>query len=265
MKTHKYLFLLPFLLLFASCGVYRTQMVDIPLMGEKGELQLSGSFSSLLHDPAVSATATYAVTDHMAVQGYFLSSRVRTTDAFPFNVQGAIGYYTPVKNSRAIFELYAGVNAGWRNWEYSNILDGRNENFAYWADNGETVELYHTAIAQTQYYFLQANYGWCVNDRFEWGFALKGGVMNIYQDLYDDYISNSIIDENGFEQVYQVQTLTTYNIFDSRRLIEPQIFFRWGKNHIKYHFQMGCSLFDQRPSIIDIDPISMGFGISYRF
>ena len=258
MKTKTILLLLPALLLLTSCGVYRTQMVDIPLMGEQGELQLSGSVSSLLHHPAVSATATYAVTDHLAVQGYFLSSQLANTHA----VQGAVGYYTPVKNSRAIFELYAGVNACWT--DFTTITNSDESHYTSWADNGDNVELERNTVARSQNYFLQANYGWCVSDRFEWGFALKGGLLHINRDEYTDIITDSYI-ENGHEYVLDVRTQENKNLVDYRRLIEPQLFFRWGRNHLKYHFQMGLSFMDQTPTYLDIDPISLGFGLSYRF
>lgn len=251
----KYL-LLPLAILLTSCGVYRTQMVDIPLMGEKGELQLSGSVSSLLTDPAVSVSATYALTDHLAIQGYALTSAFTRNGTMPLSyLQGAVGYFTPVGTGHAIFELYAGVNLGWRAYDLTTSSDN-----LVWYDNYEPAELNTQAWATSQCYFLQANYGWCVSKNFEWGFALKAGALHLdYSDNHDEAVLNNVGD------VVSVNRQTIIHQLSTRRLIEPQMFFRWGRHNLKYHFQMGFSCLDPLPYRYDVDPFSMGFGVSYRF
>ena len=55
-----------------SCIAYRPQVVEIPLIHEKGELQINGSIglSAPFGDGYLGTTVSYGATDWLAVQGH---------------------------------------------------------------------------------------------------------------------------------------------------------------------------------------------------
>jgi len=102
-------FSIGFIFLVNSCTIYEPQIVSIPLMCEKNEVQLNGGFSIL---GGVYGSAAYAPGNHVALQIYGA--------AYPdnSNFQGPIGFYTKSKAAQN-FEVYAGYGNG-KGTEYTD-------------------------------------------------------------------------------------------------------------------------------------------------
>lgn len=190
-----------------SCVAYRPQVAQIPLIHEKGELQVNGSLglSAPLGDAYLGATATYGATDWLAVQAH-----VNWTGDRGAYGQAAAGAYKAWKN--AVLEGYVGYGFGGNRWE-SNSSD----------------ENTHIVTSRFHLPFGQLNFGWAglANGHIDIGVGLKGGF--IFPNIYDDkYTSNS--------GQHQIRTST-----DPVALLEPQIFFRAGGKHLKWTLDLGYS------------------------
>lgn len=135
-----------------SCTIYEPQMVSIPLMSEKNEVQLSGGFSML---GGVSGSVAFAPAEHVALQVYGSAYPENT------NIQASVGFYTRT-NSDLNFEVYAGFGSG-NGSEYADLT--------YTYSNPDYL-----------LYFAQANFGQTNQGsaHIDYGFGIKAGVFEAH-------------------------------------------------------------------------------------
>jgi len=158
MKT-KYI-IVALLAIMTGCATYYPQIVDVPLIKEKGDLRINAGASWA---PSVHATVSYGMTDVVAVQMY---------GSLDFggrgHVQGALGLFKGFENN-AVIELYGGYG-------YGNSLN--------WDE-----ELPQMTSRDYHLPFIQFNIG--KSDRssvhVDYGLGLKVGYLNTYLLSRDDY------------------------------------------------------------------------------
>ena len=209
-------------------GIYYPTSADIPLIKEKGEVQLEGM---IYPDPpkplGIRASAAWGVTDHLAVEAIVDPARQYS--------QAMVGFYSPV-GSKFVYELYGGFGGGGKNGSYDYSPYAR-----YYA----------------KYYlsFLQADCGW-INLieplNLDFAVSLKMGAVHGNREVSDGWI-----DSEGFHQA-----IKTYD--DWMLLLEPTAELRMGWENLKFSLRVGMSTLYYGYSI-DCEPFSLGLGISYRF
>jgi len=185
-----------------SCIAYRPQVVEIPLIHEKGELQINGSIglSAPFGDGYLGTTVSYGATDWLAVQGHA-------------NWNGAAGGYGQVAAgafkawNKAVLEGYVGYGLGGNNWNDKN--------------NGRTFSaLYHLP-------FLQADFGWAglANGHLDIGLGLKAGC------LFPNIVNTKPATETQPESIMRSTVPAA--------LVESQIFLRAGGKRLKWTLNLG--------------------------
>lgn len=216
-------------LVMSGCVVYQTPTVDIPLISKKNDLRIDAGVSFI---PSVHATASYGLTDKVAVQG-FASINTEKNRYF----QAAAGLYKNKANSR-VTELYGGIGYG-HGRAYQDAIHGN---------------LY----GNYQVYFAQLNHGKIASEAsgYEVGFGIKTG-----------YLHSNLTDENYYENRIPLQG--PYKVYhDESLLFEPGGFFRMGRNKLKFSIKLGCSLiykFTNTDKNLPYTRGNMGFGLNYRF
>jgi hypothetical protein len=133
-----------------SCTIYEPQMVSIPLMSEKNEVQLNGGFSFL---GGGYGSVAFAPAQHVALQVYGSIYPENT------NFQGSVGYCT--KNQSDLnFEIYGGLGSG------------------IGSDYDDGITTYSNA--DYLLYFVQANFGQTNmgSAHIDYGFGLKTGLFD---------------------------------------------------------------------------------------
>ena len=226
MKTSKLLLIAAAVLMTGCSAVYFPTSADIPLIREKGEVQLEGMVYP--DKPlGIRASAAWGVTDHLAVEAIVDPARQYS--------QAMVGFYSPV-GSKFVYELYGGFGGGTRNGSYDYSAYAR-----YYA----------------KYYlpFLQADCGW-INLieplNLDFAVSLKMGAVHGNRVVTDGWVSS-----NGF-----YQTTKTYD--DWMLLLEPTVELRMGWENLKFSLRAGCSALYFGHSISNF-PYSLGLGVSYRF
>jgi len=151
MKTKNIIVVL--LALLTGCATYYPQVVDVPLIKEKGDLRINAGAS---WSPSVHATVSYGATEIMAVQMYGSYDLIDR-----FHLQGALGLYKRFDNN-AVIELYGGYGYGNRFAQYNDKIQLTNRD-------------YH-------FPFVQFNIGKSdnVSVNVEYGLGLKAGYLNTY-------------------------------------------------------------------------------------
>lgn len=192
--------------LFASCIAYRPQVVEMPLIHEKGELQVNGSIglSVPFGDGYIGATASYGATEWLAVQAHA-------------NWNGSAGGYGQVATGafkswkNAVLEGYIGYGYGGNNWNDKN--------------NGRMFTArYHLP-------FAQADFGWAglANGHIDLGVGVKAGCM----------LPNIVNTKSATESTPESVMRSTSPV----ALLEPQLFFRVGGKRLKWTLNVGyCHL-----------------------
>lgn len=236
MKNTFKLTALPLLLLIATgCGIYNPACVDIPLVREKGELQLEGAVLPLDYDeilPRVSMA--YGITDRLAA--------AVSLDPYRGYSQAMAGAYFPV-GEKFVWEVYGGGGIG----------AGRVRNYSHG---------YYTSSGKYGLTFVQIDGGWRNLTRFlnlDIAFSLKTGWLRSHLDICDgwSYYQDSL----GVEHSY----LAYHNATDNSLLVEPTVEVRFGWPNFKFNMKMGyCYHFGNEYSRMYGD-IGIGFGMSYRF
>ena len=200
-----------------SCIAYRPQVVEMPLIHEKGELQVNGSIglSAPFGDAWLGATASYGATDWLAVQAHA-------------NWNGAAGGYGQVAAgafkawNKAVLEGYVGYGLGGNNWNDKN--------------NGRTFSALYNLP------FLQADFGWAglANGHLDIGLGLKAGC------LFPNIVNTKPATETQPESIMRSTVPAA--------LVEPQIFLRAGGKRLKWTLNLGyCYL---RGTGSDPDPFA---------
>ena len=242
MKTNKLLGFCCFALvaiMMTSCVAYRPQVVEVPLIHEKGELQINGSVGlsfPFIGDGYLGTTVSYGATDWLAVQAHG-------------NWNGDKGGYGQVAAgaykawNKAVLEGYVGYGFGGSKWTPSNDSTSNS--------NGRIV------TSRYRLPFAQVNFGWAglANGHFDIGVGLKGGC--ILPHIEDFKPSNG--------------TLTVSK--SPVALLEPQFFMRAGGKHLKWSLNIGFSQLwgsgaNHEPfpeTGVIYNPITISTGITYDF
>lgn len=238
-KTVRILFvlILPALLL-SGCGVYNPQVVHIPLLSQRGEVQLEGAALPTTGNqkaPAdLRASLAWAVSDHLAVAA--------SLDPFRNYTQGMAGFYFSQANN-FVWELYVGAGWGWG--RESNI--GGREPWTIPEGSYRTV-------------FLQADAGWLNLTRkghLDLGFSLKAGPLEAWIRHGEMYTEA----DGSFAVKY-----TTVN--STSILLEPTAELRFGWERLKFNVKVGyCHLVSLHPAGYRLSHgrLAFGAGLSYRF
>ena len=206
-STGKCLSIVAMVLMLASltsCVMYHPQVVQAPLIHEKGQLQMNASvgFSPMGGDAYLGGTVTYGATDWLAVQAHG-----NWGGAQGGYMQAAVGGYKSWGN--AVLEGYLGYGFGLGHWEKK--------------DSADVV----TRLTEGRYHlpFAQCNFGWAglANDHIDIGVAFKVGGM--FPNITDNKLKDGTI-----------LTCTSPAL-----VLEPQFFFRAGGPHLKWTLDIGYS------------------------
>ena len=238
-KLYSIRLVMPFLLAFgfSSCVVYSPHNADIPLLYERGQLQIDASASlsaPLLAVPAVNASVAYSPFNHVAVQGAASLSALNSIYA-----QGAVGTYFPFGN--IVLECYAGYGYG-----YTNIDSIASTT----ASSGYRIN------GNYNLYYGQLNLGWAqlLDGYLDLGFGVKGGLLAPNWSRYK-------LSTDASNQVVAAHT-------DNHLLIEPQFILRLGGQHLKFTFNLSYAYLRGWPNsniYLNYERISAALGIHYKF
>ena len=228
---------LPLLLtsLFGSCVIYHPHNVDIPLLREKGEVDVDANFSlsaPLLGAPAFNGTVSFAPLNHVGIQ-----AAVCMSNANSFYMQAAGGGFLPMGDN-AVLEGYAGYGFGTS--VHKSDISGENS--------------YSKVHGHYNLVFGQVNTGWVnlLGGIFDIGFGFKGGLMmpNFEKDL---------VKASG--EVVKEKELT-----DSHVLLQPQFMVRMGWQQVKLSLNIGyayLSNWHDTYGYFNFEPISVGLGVHF--
>ena len=210
-----------------GCAVYYPQVVDIPLIKEKGDIRLDGglfvapgSESKEGADPAGShVTISAGLTNVIAVQGY-----VNVDFLLNGYAQGALGLFKGFDNN-AVIELYSGYGFGGGGLESENKEDHYYKNLDY-------------HLPFVQFNIGKTDVG---SSHIDYGLALKGGYL---YTKYFKYKEPEPIYKEGW-------------------MFEPSLFFRIGGSRVKFSTKVNY----QWTKVIEDEsyfPLSVSMGINFR-
>lgn len=230
---------MPFLLafIFSSCVVYSPHNADIPLLYERGQLQIDGSASMsvpLFAVPALNASVAYSPLNHVAVQGAASLSALNSIYA-----QGAVGTYFPFGNM--VLECYAGYGYGHTNIDSIPSIENSP---GYRIDGNYNL------------YYGQLNLGWAqlLDGYLDLGFGVKGGLLAPNWTRYK-------LSTDAPNEVKETHT-------NNHMLIEPQFVLRVGAQHLKFTFNLSYAYLSDWPTqnlYQNYDRFSIALGIHYKF
>ena len=214
--------------LMTGCGVYNPMTVHIPLIHERGEVQLEGALLPTTRWPVpldMRASVAWGITNDLAVQA--------AIDPFRSYSQAMAGLYFPQENN-FVWEIYVGVGTG----------KGRQSN-----------------IGGREPVFVQGDAGWLEMTRkghLDLAFSLKTGVLR-----GEINVGKGVPYEVNGEWISDSATTLADNI-----LLEPTVELRFGWERFKFNVKAGlCYLVPWRPEGYHISQglLSLGAGMSYRF
>ena len=226
-NTKTKLFIATVHLILSGCVTYYPQVVDIPLIKEKGDVRIdAGAFlipningsnddSEPIEDAGIHSTFTVGITNLLAVQTYL------SIDAlFRLHMQGALGLYNKFENNTVI-EMYSGFGYG----------NGYMRMFSDFEDDD-----YYLVFTQCN--FGKTNMG---TKHFDYGIGLKGGYL----------FTN--IPNNSLETIYK----------KNGWMIEPTIAFRFGGSRAKFSTKINYMWTN---TVIDeyYYPVSVSFGVNFH-
>ena len=230
---------LPLLLttMFGSCVIYHPHNVDIPLLHEKGEMEVDATFSMtapLMGAPALNGTFSYAPFNHVGVQ---VAANLSNTNAY--HLQGAAGSFLPM-GSNAVLEGYVGYG-------YGSSVHNTDIN---------SDKTFHRVNGHYNLYFGQVNVGWVnlLGGVFDFGFGFKGGM------LYPNFEKN-LVQADGTKKFEE-----SFN--NSHVLLQPQFVARIGWQSVKISFNMGYAYRTDWPdsfNYFNYEKISVGLGVHFDF
>ncbi len=108
MKFENFIFLI-FPVLLSSCGIYRQNVINVPLIQHKKMLQLGGHASFT----GIEGQGSYAISNKIAIMGNFnyLPTKTKTFSPNNFTIQKhhfaeiGIGYYKNIPRNR-VFKIF---------------------------------------------------------------------------------------------------------------------------------------------------------------
>ncbi|MBR1798920.1 MAG: hypothetical protein IJ761_03345 [Bacteroidales bacterium] len=238
-------------LLLASCSVYHPQAVDIPLINHQGDgrVDLSVGASTFLFFPdvlTINATGSYGINDWLAGQVHL------NYGGENIYAQIAPGAYFNL-GAKSVFETYAGLGVGgaWRD----------NAKVTSSGDSDTVGSSSHTYSYSGSYLlpFVQFNIGFhdLTKAHIDLAFGLKTGAF------MPDYTYNRY-DSDG---VQMSEYFTHYTL--PSLLLEPQLQFRIGGEHVKYNLRVGVAyLSDMQNNAtkhFNYDFITLSTGLTFTF
>ena len=236
-KTHSSLFSTLLLVgLVSSCVVYHPHNADIPLLHEKGEMQLDASASisaPLLAHPALNASFSYAPLQALGLQASFSITEWNT-----YYAQALAGTFFPF--GKTVLEGYLGYG-------YGNSCN----------NNINTIRDVHYRVdGHYNLYFGQVNLGWVdlLDGEIDFGMGVKGGMM---QSQWEKVL----LQEDGTEKLEE--TLDTPHL-----LFEPQVMFRIGGQKVKLSINVSYAYLTDWPTennFFNYDRFSASLGLHFRF
>ena len=236
-KIHTSLFLmLLMVVLMTSCVVYHPHNADIPLLHEKGEMQIDASASisaPLLAHPALNASFSYAPLQAVGLQASFSITELNT-----FYAQALAGTFHPF--GKTVLEGYLGYGYG-----------------ISCNDNINTVRDVHYRVdGRYNLYFGQVNLGWVnlIEGDIDFGVGVKGGVM---QSQWEKVL----LQEDGTEKLEE--TLDAPHL-----LLEPQVMFRIGGQKLKLSVNVSYAYLSDWPNennFFNYERFSASLGLHFRF
>ena len=218
---------------FVSCVMYHPHNVDIPLLEQKGDLRIDGSVNMtfpLLDGTGANATVSWSPVNRLGV----LASG-SLTDPKNYQVQASAGTYFGW--GKSVLECYIGAGTGHSYYEFSN-------------KNAHVGGQYSLLISQI-------NFGWnhLAEDVIDVGVGFKAGVLtpNWIKESYD-------------ESTETWSTVLTHT--DPHFLMEPQLMFRAGGEHLKFCINIAYAFFADWPTEddnINYTRLSVGAGVNFKF
>lgn len=220
------------IIMMGSCSMYQPQLAPLPLLQEKGELQIQ---PSVLITPAphivFGLSAAYAPINHLGVQLH--GNALGDSNSF---IEGAVGYFQKVGDTRGVLEIYAGL--GYGNSDKSGFKN---------SDSGKKDHYY----GFYRMAFGQINYGFRGLGKCDLGFGLRMGAM------YPNFTNNDQL----------LGRKVNYNT-DPSMFIEPTLMFRVGGEMVKFTLEIGYSHIFQQPYedtgllTFTYQPISLSAGVT---
>ena len=236
-KAHTSLFLTLLLAgLASSCVVYHPHNADIPLLHEKGEMQIDASASisaPLLAHPALNASFSYAPLQDVGLQASFSITELNT-----FYAQALAGTFHPF--GKTVLEGYLGYGYG-----------------ISCNDNINTVrDIHYRVDGCYNLYFGQVNLGWVnlIEGDIDFGVGVKGGVM---QSQWEKVL----LQEDETEKLEE--TLDAPHL-----LLEPQVMFRIGGQKLKLSVNVSYAYLSDWPNennFFNYERFSASLGLHFRF
>lgn len=243
------LLMIGFLSLFnVSCVMYHPHNVDIPLLQQGRDLRIDGSVNMtfpFLDGTGANATVSYAPINHLALQA---SGSI--TDKKNLYGHFAVGTFQPF--GKSVLEFYLGAAAG-----HSSYSQNRNSSDNTQSGTKEsTLNQKYYVEGDYNIFFSQLNFGWnnLGDDLCDVGFGLRSGILKpAWQHVN--------VSDDGVESV--VEEFTTPNF-----LLEPQLMFRIGGEHLKISFNFAYSFLSDWPTennYFNYTRFSAGIGLNYKF
>jgi len=219
------------LVLLTSCATYAPQVVDIPLIKEKGDIRIDAGCFFLAPDRegyvgyGGHTTISAGLTNMLAVQGY------ASGDVMGKNhIQGALGLFRGLEN-KTVIELYSGYGYG-----AGLNFDRINENENKYKNKNKNKNSYHLTFAQFNIGKTDLRIA-----HIDFGFGMKGGYLN--NNLVEIGDKNTPIQKkNGW-------------------IVEPSVFFRFGGKKVKFSTRVNYLWTD----VIEKKyyfPLSVGLGVN---
>jgi len=224
------------LLLLNGCAAYYPQMVDIPLIKEKGDIRVdAGAFFSpkiddttpeneekktVKSDPVsnlgIHGTFTAGITNVLAFQAYLCA------DAhFRAHIQSALGLYKRFENG-TVTEVYGGIGYGGGFAQMMSVSSRDNY-----------------VLTFTQINVGKTDVG---KNHFDYGLGLKGGYIFTHTP---DSSSVDIYKKDGW-------------------IVEPSVFLRFGSSRIKFCAKVNYMWTNSVVERYYYYPVSISLGVNFR-
>ena len=223
-------------LMFSSCVVYHPHNVNVPLLHEKGEMQLDANASTtipFLLSPSLNVSYAYAPVNMLGLQasGSFTDGQ---------NMFGQLAAGTFYTFGHSVLECYVGYGRG--------VSDGGN--------GSDLNENKYNVKGNYGLLFSQIDFGWrqLVDNSIDVGMALKAGMITPSWEKLQ-------LADDGTESVVE-------ELKDPFFLLEPQLVFRFGSERIKFTINMAYSFIDGWPTdnnYFNYEKFSIGLGVNYCF
>lgn len=236
-NAHTVLFLTLLLAgLASSCVVYHPHNADLPLLHEKGEMQVDASASlsaPLLAHPALNASFSYAPLSALGIQ-----ASVSVTNVNTFYAQALAGTFHPF--GKMVLEGYLGYGYG---------MSCNN--------NINTVrDLHYRVDGHYNLYFGQVDLGWVslLDGIIDFGMGVKGGMMHSQWEKV-------LLPEDSPETLEET-------FFGTHYLIEPQLMFRIGGQKVKFSINLSYAYLTDWPkenNFFNYERFSGSLGLHFRF